>query len=121
MKLRLKRAYEAPQADDGFRILVDRLWPRGISQTSAGIDLWLKEIAPSDALRKWFAHDPAKWAEFRDRYFRELDDNPDAVKQLMAPVHQGAATLVYGAKDQEHNNAVALKEYLEKVFMKPEG
>ncbi|OPY14198.1 MAG: hypothetical protein A4E66_00452 [Syntrophus sp. PtaB.Bin001] len=116
MKIRLKRAYDAPQDDDGFRILVDRLWPRGVARDSARIDLWLKEIAPGDELRKWFAHEPAKWTEFRDRYFQELGDNPDAVGQLMMHVRRGLVTLVYGAKDREHNNAVALKEYLEKYL-----
>ncbi|OPY05473.1 MAG: hypothetical protein A4E66_02434 [Syntrophus sp. PtaB.Bin001] len=116
MSIRLKRAYEVPQDDDGFRILVDRLWPRGVARDSARIDLWLKEIAPGDELRKWFAHEPAKWTEFRDRYFHELDDNPDAVGQLVKHVRRGSVTLIYGAKDREHNNAVALKEYLEKYF-----
>ena len=113
MAIKLKRAYEVPEAGDEFRILVDRLWPRGVSKSSARIDLWLKEIAPSAALRKWFGHDPSKWAKFRDRYFRELDNNPQAIEQLMKHVRHGTVTLVYGAKDQEHNDAVALKEYLE--------
>jgi uncharacterized protein YeaO (DUF488 family) len=113
MAIRLKRAYEVPESGDAFRILVDRLWPRGVSKSSARIDLWLKEIAPSAALRKWFGHDPSKWAQFRDRYFWELDNNPQAVEQLMKHVRHGTVTLVYGAKDQEHNDAVALKEYLE--------
>ena len=112
MQVALKRAYEAPEPGDGFRVLVDRLWPRGVSRDSAQIDLWLKEIAPSTALRKWFAHDVSKWAAFRDRYFRELDANPDAITQLMEHIRRGRVTLVYGAKDQEHNDAVALKEYL---------
>jgi uncharacterized protein YeaO (DUF488 family) len=113
MAIKLKRAYEGPESGGGFRILVDRLWPRGVSKSAARIDLWLKEIAPSAALRKWFGHDPSKWTTFRDRYFRELDQNPKAVEQLMAHVRRGTVTLVYGAKDQEHNDAVALKEYLE--------
>ncbi len=114
MVIKLKRAYEAPASDDGYRILVDRLWPRGVSKNSARIDLWLKGIAPSPMLRKWFGHDPLKWSEFRDRYFRELDKNPEVVEQLNELVrHSMAVTLVYGAKDQEHNHAVALKEYLE--------
>ena len=113
MAIKLKRAYEEPKSGDGFRILVDRLWPRGVSKSSARIDLWLKEIAPSAALRKWFGHDPSKWTKFRDRYFLELDNNPKAVEQLMKHVRHGTVTLVYGAKDQEHNDAVALKEYLE--------
>jgi uncharacterized protein YeaO (DUF488 family) len=113
MVIKLKRAYEASAPDDGFRILVDRLWPRGVSKRSARIDLWLKEIAPTAALRKWFGHDPAKWTKFRDRYFRELDKNPEAREQLMEHVRHGTVTFVYGARDEEHNDAVALKEYLE--------
>jgi len=113
MVIQLKRAYEPPTPDDGFRILVDRLWPRAVSKYSAQIDLWLKEIAPSAELRRWFCHDPSKWAEFRTRYFRELDEHPDAVAQLCEFTRKGPVTLVYGARDQEHNDAVALKEYLE--------
>ena len=113
MVIKLKRVYEVPESDDGFRVLVDRLWPRGVSKSSAQLDLWLKEIAPSTELRKWFGHDPLKWTKFRDRYFRELDNNPKAVEQLREQVRHGIVTLVYGAKDQEHNDAVALKEYLE--------
>jgi uncharacterized protein YeaO (DUF488 family) len=112
MALKLKRAYVAPEPGDGFRVLVDRLWPRGVSKSSAQIDLWLKEIAPSTALRKWFGHDASKWAKFRERYFRELDKNPDAVAKLLEQVRRGTVTLVYSAKDQEHNDAVALREYL---------
>ncbi len=113
MVIQLKRAYEPPAAEDGLRVLVDRLWPRGVSKSAARIDLWLKAIAPSDALRKWFGHDPSKWAEFRARYFRELDEHPEVAAQLLAQVRNGPVTLVYGAKDQAHNDAVALKEYLE--------
>jgi uncharacterized protein YeaO (DUF488 family) len=111
--IQFKRAYEPPAPDDGCRILVDRLWPRAVSKDAAQIDLWLKELAPSAELRKWFGHDPCKWAEFRMRYFRELDERPDAVAQLRAIIRKGPVTLVYGARDQEHNDAVALKEYLE--------
>jgi len=113
--IKLKRAYEPPEKSDGLRILVDRLWPRGVSKTAARIDLWLKETAPSDALRKWFGHDPLKWSEFRKRYFRELEKRPEAVAQLMQHASKGVTTLVYGAKDERHNNAVALKEYLESI------
>jgi uncharacterized protein YeaO (DUF488 family) len=113
MVIKLKRAYEASEPSDGFRILVDRLWPRGVSKSTARIDLWLKEIAPSADLRKWFGHEPSKWTEFRDRYFRELENNSEALNELMAHLRYGIVTLVYGAKDQEHNNAVALKDYLE--------
>lgn len=112
MTILLKRAYEPPEPSDGFRILVDRLWPRGVSKSAAHIDLWLKDIAPSTALRKWFDHDPLKWIEFRDRYFLELNRNPEAVEQLTEQLHRGVVTLVYGAKDEEHNQAVALKAYL---------
>jgi uncharacterized protein YeaO (DUF488 family) len=112
MSVRLKRAYEAPEPGDGFRILVDRLWPRGVSKDAARIDLWLKEVAPSTALRKWFGHDSDKWVEFRDRYFRELESNPEAIELLKAQVRRGKVTLVYGAKDEKHNDAVALKEFL---------
>lgn len=113
MVIALKRAYEAPDTDDGYRVLVGRLWPRGISKATAHIDLWLKEIAPSTVLRQWFGHDPARWADFRERYFRELDGNAEAVAQLMEHVRRGKVTLVYGARDSEHNQAVALKAYLE--------
>ena len=113
MVIKLKRAYEVPEPGDGFRVLVDRLWPRGVSKRSVRIDLWLKEIAPSAALRTWFNHDASKWTTFRGRYFRELDNNPEAVERLREHLHHGVVTLVYGAKDQEHNDAVALKEYLE--------
>jgi uncharacterized protein YeaO (DUF488 family) len=111
--IKLKRAYEPPALDDGLRVLVDRLWPRGVSKSAARIDLWLKEIAPSAALRKWFDHDPAKWNKFRVRYFQELQKKRETVEQLVAHVRHGTVTLVYGAKDQEHNDAVALKEFLE--------
>jgi uncharacterized protein YeaO (DUF488 family) len=111
----LKRAYELPEPRDGFRILVDRLWPRGVAKSAAHIDLWLKEIAPSTTLRKWFAHDPLKWIEFHDRYFLELRRNPEAVAQLTELAGRSVVTLVYGAKDREHNQAVALQEYLENL------
>lgn len=114
MKIHLKRVYEKPTTKEGTRILVDRVWPRGLKKEEARIDKWLKHVAPSTELRKWFGHDPERWDEFRDRYFRELDDTPDAVGQLMAEVQYGPVTLVYAAKDEEHNNAVALKEYLER-------
>ena len=113
--IKLKRAYELPEKSDGLRILVDRLWPRGVSKSSARIDDWLKEIAPGDALRKWFGHDPAKWTEFRKRYTGELAKRSQAVAQLKQLAGKGTVTLVYGAKDEQHNNAVALKEYLESL------
>jgi uncharacterized protein YeaO (DUF488 family) len=119
MSIRLKRAYDAPAANDGYRVLVDRLWPRGVSKEDLEIDLWLKEIAPSDDLRKWFGHDPEKWEEFKKRYFRELDDQTDQVKQLAEKANQGRVTLVFAAKDEEFNNAVALKEFLQQWNEQP--
>lgn len=110
--IRLKRAYETAESSDGVRILVDRIWPRGISKDSARIDLWLKDIAPSTLLRKWFGHDPAKWTEFRERYFLELRNNSEAVEQLKQQTSRGLVTFVYGAKDLEHNHALVLKDYL---------
>lgn len=110
--LRIKRVYEAPGKGDGFRVLVDRLWPRGVSKDQARVDLWLKEIAPSDALRKWFGHDPDKWDAFKRRYFKELDGKAEPVRTLRGQAAKGTVTLLYGAKEERFNNAVALKEYL---------
>jgi uncharacterized protein YeaO (DUF488 family) len=118
MKLQIKRVYEEPRETDGQRILIDRLWPRGLSKAKAKVDLWLKAIAPSTPLRQWFGHDPAKWHEFKKRYKDELNHNSEAVAQLRALMDKGTVTLVYGAKDQEHNDAVVLQEYLgEQVVM----
>lgn len=113
MKVKLKRAYESPTNDDGYRVLVDRLWPRGLAKAKARIDLWLKAVAPSTELRQWFGHDPEKWAEFKRQYLGELKDNPAWV-ELQAIAHQRDITLVYAAKDQLHNNAVVLKQLLER-------
>jgi len=110
--LKIKRVYERPEPSDGYRILVDRLWPRGLSKKTAHIDLWLKEIAPSDELRKWFGHDPAKWNAFRRRYFRELWKCPPPVFTILDHLHRGDVTLVYGAKDTEHNQAAALYQFI---------
>jgi uncharacterized protein YeaO (DUF488 family) len=112
--IQVKRAYDPPDPGDGARFLVDRLWPRGIKKEHLTIDGWIKEVAPSDELRKWFGHDPARWQEFRDRYFAELDDNSAALAPIRQAAQQGDVTLVYSAKDTEHNQAVALKEYLER-------
>lgn len=112
MSIRLKRAYESPSESDDYRILVDRLWPRGLSKQKARFDYWLKEIAPSAELRRWFNHDPEKWNEFKKRYFRELDSRPEIVDQLLHFVRKGDVTLVFSARDESHNDAVALREYL---------
>ena len=109
----LKRAYEPASISDGRRFLVERLWPRGVKKDSLHIAGWLKEVAPSTNLRKWFSHDPDKWNEFRHRYFVELDAHRDALQPLLDAARQDEVTLVYSSHDQEHNNAVALKEYLE--------
>jgi uncharacterized protein YeaO (DUF488 family) len=112
MAIKVKRVYEAASDSDGLRILVDSLWPRGLSKAKAGIDIWLKDVAPSDGLRKWFSHDPQKWDEFRKRYFDELSINPGPAKDIADKAGKGDVTLLFGAKDLEHNNALALKEYL---------
>jgi len=113
MQLRAKRVYLPASDDDGNRVLVDRLWPRGLSKEKLGEAAWVKEVAPSDALRKWFGHEPAKWDGFRERYFAELDANPEGVAALReALVEKGRNTLLFGAHDEAHNNAVALCEYL---------
>src|SRR5574340_556109 len=109
----LKRAYEPARVGDGQRYLVERLWPRGVKKDSLHIVGWVKEVAPSTELRKWFSHEPAKWNEFRRRYFAELDAHRDPLQPLLDAARQGKVTLVYSSHDQEHNNAVALKEYLE--------
>jgi uncharacterized protein YeaO (DUF488 family) len=114
MKIDVKRAYERPAKSDGRRILVDRVWPRGIARDDLQIDAWLKDLAPSADLRKWFRHDPAKWDEFRKRYARELEQKSDLLQDLAATARAGHVTLVFSAKDTEHNNAVALKEHLER-------
>lgn len=114
MSLRIKRVYDPPAIDDGVRVLVDRLWPRGLTKAAADLDVWLREIAPSDALRRWSAHDPAKWEEFRRRYHRELDQNDAPVARLAALAANRRVTLLFAAKDADHNNAVALQAYLER-------
>ena len=110
--IRIKRVYEEPNREDGERILVDRLWPRGLTKEKAKVDLWLKDVAPSTELRKWFAHDPAKWAGFRSRYEEELKGKEEELSILRREAAKGAVTLVYGAKDQEHNEAVILLKLL---------
>jgi uncharacterized protein YeaO (DUF488 family) len=110
MKIKIKRVYEKPDKEDGVRILVDRLWPRGLTKEKASIDLWLKDIAPSTELRKWFGHDSEKWKEFRKRYRHELKENEEQMSLLKDQMKKGIVTLVYGANDEEHNQAVVLKE-----------
>jgi uncharacterized protein YeaO (DUF488 family) len=117
MPYQIKRIYDGLSDNDGYRVLVDRVWPRGVSKEYAHLDVWLKELAPSTDLRKWFAHDPSKFSEFQRRYFAELDDNPE-VKSIITGLNQRAkgetVTLLYSAKDEEHNQAVVLKDYLDK-------
>ncbi|QPK64094.1 DUF488 domain-containing protein [Methylomonas sp. LL1] len=108
--IKIKRVYELPDQHDGRRILVDRLWPRGLTKEKAGIDLWLKDIAPSTELRKWFDHDPGRWEEFQDRYLVELKDNHEQIRLLKQELDKGIVTLVYAAKDEEHNQAIVIQE-----------
>ena len=118
-ELKIKRVYEEPEANDGRRILVDRLWPRGLTKEKAKVDLWLKDIAPSTELRKWFGHDPEKWRSFRERYQTELKHQADQLGLINSEIKEGPVTLVYGARDQVHNEAVVLKEFLEKNRLFP--
>jgi uncharacterized protein YeaO (DUF488 family) len=111
--IHLKRAYEKPSRKDGVRILVERLWPRGLTKERATVNLWLKDVAPSPALRKWFAHDPAKWKQFQQRYWKELRNNPGPLARLRNELRKGKVTLVYAARDEERNGAVALKAFVE--------
>lgn len=111
--IRLKRAYEPPARSDGERILVERLWPRGLTKARAAVDVWMKDVAPSPELRKWFGHEPAKWKQFERRYWKELRGREEAVELLRHKARQGTVTLVYAARDEEHNGAVALKSFLE--------
>ncbi|MEO7560025.1 MAG: DUF488 domain-containing protein [Nitrosospira sp.] len=113
-ELKIKRVYEEPVANDGRRILVDRLWPRGLTKEKAKVDLWLKDIAPSTELRKWFGHDPEKWRNFRERYQTELEHHADQLMLISNEIEGGTVTLVYGARDQAHNEAVVLKQFLER-------
>ena len=113
-KIHLKRAYDEAAQSDGVRILVERLWPRGLSKERAAVDVWMKDIAPSTELRRWFGHDPDKWDEFQKRYWAELDDNPDTVADLRRRAREGPVTFVYAARDEEHNGALALRQYLQR-------
>jgi len=108
--LKIKRIYDKSDKTDGYRILVDRLWPRGLTKEKAKVDLWLKDIAPSNELRKWYAHDPSKWREFKRQYFKELKNNQEAIDLIQK--QKGIVTLLFGSKEEKFNNAIALKEYL---------
>jgi uncharacterized protein YeaO (DUF488 family) len=112
--IQIKRAYDSPARNDGARFLVDHLWPRGLKKEELKAKLWIKEVSPSNQLRRWFGHEPDKWEEFQRRYFTELDQKPEAWRRLLEAARQGDITLVFGARDVEHNNAAALKAYLEK-------
>ena len=114
--IQVKRVYDRPEPTDGDRFLVERLWPRGMKKATLHMTLWLKEAAPSDALRRWFGHDPAKWEDFQRRYLAELDSKPEAWRPILEAAHRGHITLLYSARDLEHNNAVALKVYVEKAL-----
>ncbi len=111
--VKIKRVYDPPAPLDGKRILIDRLWPRGLRKEGARIDAWMKEIAPSTELRKWFNHDPEKWNEFRKRFFAELDAGQESVDSIIAAARKGTVTLLFGSKEMRYNNAVALKQYLD--------
>jgi uncharacterized protein YeaO (DUF488 family) len=112
MDIRVKRVYDPPSPDDGMRVLVDRLWPRGLSREKAHIDLWLKELAPSTELRKWFNHEPEKWDEFRRRYLQELQQQPEALAHAIDAMGTGPVTLVFGAREARYNDAVALRDFI---------
>jgi uncharacterized protein YeaO (DUF488 family) len=113
MSIAVKRVYEPPAKSDGYRVLVDRLWPRGLKKDDAPLDLWAKELAPSTSLRQWFGHDPARWEGFRQRYAGELDKHAEYWHPLAERAAKHPVTLLYGARDEEHNNAVVMKAYLE--------
>lgn len=110
--IQVKRAYEKPAQGDGTRILVDRLWPRGLKKEDLHLESWVKEVAPSDSLRRWFGHDPSRWQGFKRRYFAELDKKREAWEPILEAARRGNVTLLFGARDAEHNNAVALRDYL---------
>ena len=114
--IKIKRIYEPPAEDDGFRILVDRLWPRGLSKKEAKIDLWLKDIAPSNELRKWYSHDPEKWGEFKKRYLKEMAPLKEPIDLLLKKANEGTVTFLFSSKEEKLNNAVALKEFFETKF-----
>ena len=114
--IKAKRVYDKQEAGDGFRILVDRIWPRGLKKNNIKIDLWQKDIAPSTSLRKWFNHDQRKWNEFKSRYYEELNDKQEIVKLLLEKAEQETITLLYSSKEEKYNNAIALKEFLQSKY-----
>jgi uncharacterized protein YeaO (DUF488 family) len=114
--IRVKRVYDRPEPTDGARLLVERLWPRGVKKEALQMTDWLKEVTPSDALRRWFGHDPAKWEEFQRRYFAELDSRPGAWQPIVEAARRGHVTFLYSARDPEHNSAIALKAYVENAL-----
>jgi len=116
MPILIKRVYDPPEKQDGYRVLIDRLWPRGMKKEVARIDEWFKEIAPSNELRKWYSHEPAKWEEFKRRYFKELEGHRETVEQLGRKASQATVTFLFSSKETRLNNAVALKEYIETNF-----
>ena len=116
IEIRVKRVYEEPEESDGRRILVDRLWARGLSKEKAKVDVWVKEIAPSTELRRWYGHDPNKWTEFKSRYAAELESNPGQVEEILGEIQAGIVTFLYSSKEEQLNNAVALKEYIESII-----
>ncbi len=118
--IQTKRVYELPGLDDGSRFLVDRIWPRGIKKDSLKLDGWLKDVAPSNELRSWYSHDPSRWDEFRRRYFNELDSKPQAWQSILETARRSNVILLYGSRELQHNNAVALKEYLEERLVQSE-
>ncbi|MBI2406816.1 MAG: DUF488 family protein [Gemmatimonadetes bacterium] len=118
-RFRIKRAYEPPDPGDGVRVLVDRLWPRGLSRAGADLDHWMKDVAPSPSLRIWFGHDPARFADFAARYRDELAHSPDALAPLLALAREGPVTLVYAARDERHNHALVLRDFLAKQRRRP--
>jgi uncharacterized protein YeaO (DUF488 family) len=111
--IKVERIYDNPRGNKTFRVLVDRLWPRGLSKDNVKVDLWQKDIAPSNSLRKWFSHDENKWNDFKARYFKELEKNSESVNTILDKINEGPITLLYGSKEEKYNNAIALKEYLE--------
>jgi uncharacterized protein YeaO (DUF488 family) len=116
--LKVKRVYESTEVSDGVRFLVERLWPRGMKKEKLNMEAWLKDVAPSDSLRRWFEHDPLKWSEFQKRYWAELDDNPNTWEPILEAIERGDVTLLYSAHDTEHNNALVLKSFLEEHLRK---